>query len=312
LVFAPVLAASPAEEGGKVAVGAVFSHVARDYQRKTTSDGSIQPESFVFSFGGQVKRTSSDETIDRVHAGDFVELLRKHLAAQNYVLVDDVKSADLLLRVNWGRTVSSTGDLNQSVATNQTATALTAMSKFAELGKDGYVSQEERSAAADATAELESAMIMVMAEKHWQNTAIEFNAGLLGYGAEMNKWIGSPALMSAAGNRLDDLRGDVEEPRYYILVFAFDRLSVTEEHKPRLRWATRISIRAPGNRFDKNLNAMVAQAAHYFGRDSGGLIRRNQGTVELGETKVIGVVDESVEHPPVKTESEKRDGEASP
>jgi hypothetical protein len=245
----------------------------------------------VFSFGGQVKRTTSDETIDRVHAGDFVELLRKHLAAQNFVLVDDVKSADLLLRVNWGRTVSATGDLNQSVATNQTANALTAMSKFAEVGKDGYVSQEGRSAAADATAELESAMIMVMAEKHWQNTAIEFNAGLLGYGAEMNRWLGSPALLSAAGNRLDDLRGDVEEPRYYILVFAFDRRSVTEEHKPRLRWVTRISIRAPGNRFDENLNAMVTQAERYFGRDSGGLVQRYEGTVELGETKVLEVVE---------------------
>lgn len=294
VVFASVLAASPEDEGGKVAVGAVFSQVAKDYQRKTNPDGSIQPDSYVFSFGGQVERTTTDETIDRVHAGDFVELLRKHLAAQNYVLVDDVKSADLLLRVNWGRTVSSTGDLNQSIATNQTANALTAMSGLAGIGKGGYSSQEERSAAADATAELESALIMIMAENHWRDTATQFNAGLLGYGAEMNKWIGSPALLSAAGNRLDDLRDDVEEPRYYILVFAFDRRSVTEEHKPRLRWVTRISIRAPGNRFDENLNAMVARAARYFGRDSGGLVQRYEGTVELGETKVIEVIGETL------------------
>jgi hypothetical protein len=306
-----VLAASPAEEGDKAAVSAVFSQVAKDYQRKTNPDGFIQPESYVFSFGGQVKRTTTDETIDRVHAGDFVELLRKHLAAQKYVLVDDVKSADLLLRVNWGRTVSSTGDLNQSVATDQATNALTNMSDFTDLGKDGYISQEDRIAAADAANQLESAMIMVMAQNHWRHLANQYNAGLLGYGAEMNKWIGSPATLSAAGNRLDDLRADVEEARYYLLVFAFDRRSVTEEHKPHLRWVTRISIRAPGHRFDENLHAMIARAARYFGRDSGGLVQRYDGTVELGEAKVIGFANENMETPSPKTESEERGGETS-
>jgi hypothetical protein len=132
-----------------------------------------------------------------------------------------------------------------------------------------------------------------MAENRWRDLANQFNAGLLGYRAEMNEWVGSPALLSAAGNRFDDLRNDVEEARYYILVFAFDRRSITEKHKPMLRWVTRISIRARGNRFDENLGAMVAQAARYFGRDSGGLVQRFEGTVELGETKVIGVAKDS-------------------
>jgi hypothetical protein len=297
LVLAPLLAA--AAEGRKVAVPAVFSQVAKDYQRKQNPDGSFQPEYYLFSFGGQVDRTTTDVTVDHIRSGDFVDLLRRHLAAQNYLLAPDGKSAQLLLRVNWGKTVPFSGGVDGTTATDDVASALTTMSSFGGIDDDGFVSQEEASGAADAAAELESAMIMIQAENRRRDLANQFNAGLLGYRGEMNEWVGSPALLSAGGNRLDDLRGDIEEARYYLLVFAFDFRSVAEKHEPRLRWVTRISIRAPGQRFDENLETMVTRAARYFGRDSKGLVRRYEGTVELGETEVIGVVeDDAADTPP--------------
>jgi hypothetical protein len=61
---------------------------------------------------------------------------------------------------------------------------------------------------------------------------------------------------------------------------------------------TRISIRAQGNRFAERVDEMVARAARYFGADSGKLVREYEGTVEMGEPEVIGIVDEREEEKP--------------
>jgi hypothetical protein len=138
---------------------------------------------------------------------------------------------------------------------------------------------------------------------------------LLGYQGEMQEWIGSPALLAGAAHHLDELRDDIEEARYYVLIFAFDRRAITERKEARLRWVTRVSIRAPGFRFDENLDRMLARAGRYFGRDSGGLVRRYEGTVELRETEVIGVVEDEEPASPTAEESGREKpnpGEASP
>ena len=296
LAFAPVGAF--AAEGRPVAVPVVFSQAAKEYQRQRNPDGSFRPEYYVFSFGGQIGKTTTDSTVEHMRSSEFVSLLQRHLARLNYLIAPDTKSAQLLLRVNWGKTVPFAGDIVGATATDAVAGALTDLSAFADIADDGYISPEESFDSQSAAAKLDSAMVRIRAENRRRDLANRFNAGLLGYRAEMNKWIGSPALLSAGGNVLDELRGEVEEARYYLIVFAFDFRSVTEEHKPRLQWVTRISIRAPGNRFDEDLEAMVARAAHYFGRNSKGLVRSFEGTVKLGETEVIGVVEDEDTPPP--------------
>lgn len=289
LVVMPVVAFSAPRRA--VAVPVVFSQAASDYQRARNPDGSLRPEHYVFSFGGQIGKTTTDATIEPIRSSDFVDILRRHLAGLNYHIASDAKSAQLLLRVNWGKTVPFAGDLAAATATDGVASALSTLSSFGDVLDDGFVSQEEAFDTADAAADLESAMIRLRAESRRRELANQFNAGLLGYRREMSKWAGSPAVLSAAGNVVDELRGEIEEERYYLIIFAFDFRSVAEDHKPKLRWVTRISIRAQGNRFDENLEGMVARGAHYFGRDSKGLVRTFRGKVELGETEVVGVAD---------------------
>lgn len=121
----------------------------------------------------------------------------------------------------------------------------------------------------------------------------EHNARVLGYMddlAETNdirRWAGG-------GDRFNDLIADVEEARYYIVISAFDFRELTKANKRKLLWQTRVSVRAPGNRFDDSFAAMLKGASRYFGQDSGRLIRgeESKGVVELGDLKFLGEVKE--------------------
>ena len=65
---------------------------------------------------------------------------------------------------------------------------------------------------------------------------------------------------------------------------------------------TRVSVRTPGNSFDESVTAMLKNASHYFGRDSGKLVRGEElrGRVELGELKYLGIAPASPPPPPDK------------
>ena len=88
---------------------------------------------------------------------------------------------------------------------------------------------------------------------------------------------------------------ELQSRRYFIVLLAYDfQMKLTQE-KTKLLWETRFSIREKGNEFDKQLAAMVGNAAQYFGKDSPGLTHEPvpEGHVAIGEIKSLGVVPES-------------------
>ena len=104
---------------------------------------------------------------------------------------------------------------------------------------------------------------------------------------DIRRWAGG-------GDRYNDLVADVEETRYYIIISAYDFDQLVNHQKKKLRWQTRVSVRAPGNRFDDSFAAMLKGAARYFGQDSGKLVRgeESKGVVELGDLKFLGEAKE--------------------
>ena len=90
-----------------------------------------------------------------------------------------------------------------------------------------------------------------------------------------------------------DVFEDLEYNRYFIVLMAYDFQLLWKEKKHKLLWETRFSINEHHNEFDQQLAPMVQAAAKYFGKDSHGLIHREQsGHVDLGELKILGVVPE--------------------
>jgi hypothetical protein len=119
--------------------------------------------------------------------------------------------------------------------------------------------------------------------------ADERNARLLGYADEIN-YRDNPSRFTGDGNLYDDLISDLEEERYYVIVSAYDFRSAVHDGKRKLLWATRISIRAQGNRFDEQLTTMLANASKHFGQNTNHLLRQYQeGRVDIGEMKIVGV-----------------------
>lgn len=129
-----------------------------------------------------------------------------------------------------------------------------------------------------------------------RNQVNRVNARLLGFQEALRDLAGVPATFGSS--RLNDLTDDVEESRYWVALVAIDFQAARAEKVVKPRWAIRYNIRSRGTRFDQALPQMTHFAAHFFGRDSGGLVNRAigtpAGTVQVGE---VVVVEDEVDEP---------------
>ncbi|HYC71699.1 MAG TPA: hypothetical protein VEB66_10860 [Opitutaceae bacterium] len=294
--LAPVLLllAAPAFAAEAITT-AVYSQVGNGYRRTKADNGKFKPEYYAIANGGVFPGTTRDHTIDRVTYPEVAGLIAQFLAKENYFLAKDKKSAQLLLVLHWGKTIPY-NDANYSIAMSNASDSRSGM--LALGGGPGTVpdagagpfGSTSGAAARAAEADFEMRMMMLLQENDARDRANEQNARLLGYLREVNDHNGVQRF-SAGRHHFDDLRADIEESRYYIVVSAYDFREATEKNNLKLQWVTRVSVRSPGHAFDKQAAAMLAAASRYFGQESGRLIRQYtpEGRVEIGETEVIGV-----------------------
>ncbi len=291
-------------------VTAIFSKISNGYERKKLPDGSYQREYYALANGQYVPGQLDNESIDKVKFPTIAGLVAQHLAKQNYFLAQDSKSADILLLISWGTTIPF-GDNGSRNAMDRTLNAMNAANAAARRAAaaanpqtaNENVKAETAAVAAAAQGELEGQLIETKMFNDMRTKADEQNAMLLGYSEEINNK-NNLGRLAGGGSYFDDLMSDIEEERYFVIVSAYDFRTAVHDGKRKLLWATRISVRAQGNRFDQNLTEMLANASSYFGRNSRQLIRQyHNGNVKIGDMKVIGVTPESTT--PAKTPDEK-------
>ncbi len=130
-------------------------------------------------------------------------------------------------------------------------------------------------------------------------------ARLLGYIGDINKADGIQRF-AGGGRSYDDLIADIEEARYYIILSAYDFKSTVRDQKPKLRWVTRMSMRAPGNNFAEKAAAMIAYSASRFGQNTSGLERKlyPQYKVNLEDIRFLGTADQSAQETANEEEGE--------
>ncbi|HEY5552277.1 MAG TPA: hypothetical protein VIK52_10325 [Opitutaceae bacterium] len=296
VVLATLFVATTIHASKDSLVTSVYSSVSNGYTRKLAADGSPKPEYYAIARGKYLPGISRDQSIDRVEFPAVAGKVAEFLAGQGYYLAEDSKSADLLLLITWGTTrpfddgIYRAGLASLSSAANL-ATQTGAVAS-AERSPDGI--QSPGAAVANAAqGEFEGQLLQMQMFEDMRMKSNEHNAKLLGYIREIN-YRNNPSRFGGAGSAFDDLIADIESERYFVVVEAYDFRSAVKEQKPRLLWVTRVSIARQGNKFDRDMNAMLALASRYFGRESGRLVRQyHEGTVTFGELRVIGVVDES-------------------
>lgn len=133
----------------------------------------------------------------------------------------------------------------------------------------------------DAQGQLKSAIALVRLENRMSEQRDEETARVLGYTGELSR-----LSRAAANDSFAMLFNEVRDPRYYVLLVAYDLAQIkqsTKKKKPKPHWVTRFSIRTRGIDFMESLGAMALRAGKYFGRDSERLIRDYQGKIYFGD-----------------------------
>ena len=285
-------------------VTAVFSRVSNGYERPKAADGSPKREYYALANGTFSPGATADGSIDKVKFPQVAGLVAQFLAAHNYYLAPDAKSADFLLLISWGKTLPFSdsayrangdafyGTVNRASTSTKTVRAAEAAAAHggpSTRGVDGSASKERMLQQADQEA-LDGEMFQMKMFEDARRDADEYNARLLGYVDEINRR-DTPSRFAGAGTSYQDLISDIENERYYIVVSAYDFKTAVNTGKRKLLWATRVSIQAEGNKFNEAAAYMMAKASKYFGQNSGRLVQEyeREGKVTLGELKVIGI-----------------------
>jgi len=287
---------------------AVYAQTDGSYRRKKQPDGSPAREYYVMSNGGKLPGTLQDLPQRKLPFATLAGILAEHLARQNYYPAPKKEDAQLVLVVHWGATIPF-NDVNYTTQVGAAGGSF-ARVQSVRRGSDGPVAGLNpanplgggEAGAADAPLhvleeQFEQDMMMLMMENKDRDRANERNARLLGYLREINENNGIQR-WAGGGDYFNDLRADIEEPRYYVVISAYDFRKTVEQKEAKLLWVTRVSVRAPGNDFADSIDAMIRSASKQFGRDSGRLLRQyedRKGSVEVGEATVVGTIsDEAV------------------
>lgn len=269
---------------------AIYSRVAPSYERQIQDDGTPAPEYYAIGYGGRIDGTLWDQTQKKEDFPEIAGLIAEQLAKQNYHFAPDKETADLLVVIHWGRTnPSNIVNFNDSInlageafrALNDVGVSQQPAGGLSLVSEQGLATQQ-------ANAELDGALALIQMENRERQRQDEDTARVLGYTDELRR--NNDIARYAGSDRFDILLDEVQDPRYYVVVTAYDFDKVTQtagQKKPLPRWVTRFSIRTRGNNFMDKVEQMALKAGSYFGRDSGRLIRDYRGEVEIGEMQVV-------------------------
>ena len=277
-----------------------YSRASPGYVRAYGSDGKPKAEYYALSYGGRIDGTTWSDGMSKEDFPKIAGVVAEQLAKQNYFYAPDAKSANLLLVLHWGQTLPfNEGNFGEQV--NNLGTALTNLQTAQSVApppmptsQEGAAGMTDQVAAQQqdiqlAAAALESSLVSMDMENRVRDRRGEEIAQVLGYMDEMRR-------MSDLGgftgeDRFTTLRNEVEDPRYYIVLTAYDFAQATQKGKRKVLWTSRISIDTRGNNFMDRMEQMVSRAANSFGKNTNRLIRERTGEVEIGDAIVVGTED---------------------
>jgi hypothetical protein len=278
----------------------IYSRVSPNYERELEQDGTYKREFYAIGYGGRVDGTVWDTTQEKENFPEIAGIVAEELAKQNYHFSPDKNTADLLIVLHWGTTAPfNSGNLTDSVnlagdafrALNDAQSVQVEVDTSSQESTSQTVSlvSEQQMEIQRANAALDGALTSMQAERADQSRRDEQTAKVLGYTDELAR--NNDMARFAGSDRFNVLINEVQEPRYYVVVTAYDFDEITNQkkkkRKPDPEWITRFSIRTRGNDFMDRIDDMAMRAGNYFGRESGRLIRQRTGEVEIGDMQVI-------------------------
>lgn len=252
----------------------VSATAAPDYMR--TAPGQSQPraETYVFTPGRHFSGAARDASEEKSTFEALTLILARGLVAQRYFPVKDPAQADLVIVVHWGTTLTYEDPIAQETLANMSSALAAYQASIAETG------MADSGALNEALSNQEHAAAQ-------RDVFVQTNAALLGYKRSLTK----EEQRSLASEEEKTMRSELGEPRYFVVLMAYDYRTFRTEKKARLRWVTRVSVRSPGNNYAQILPSLVLTASDYFGQQRDEInrvpARVPDGTVKLGDPHVV-------------------------
>lgn len=262
----------------------VFSEIFNGYARTRFPDHSFKPETYVFGEGGAWTRPAKDSAMEQMTFLQVASAVAPTLARLNYRPASKSADTQLLILVFWGATQGSR-EYDPSYATDRLATATAAYLRAeGKTPETRSWNQAEPAADANAATEIDAAMIELSLANGARDQLDAHNARILGYSEVLER-----AHFAKHMSFAQDLLTEIGDNRYYVVLQAYDFPTARNYKKLKPLWTARISVAASGHTFASVLDPMLAKAAQFIGRDSGGLKRHvvREGRVDLGPSQVL-------------------------
>jgi hypothetical protein len=281
VVQTPVRAADEIE-----GITAVSARVSKDYVRAKLPDGSFQPEPYAFGEGGNWGGEIKDFTIDKIKFIDVARVIAAPLARQKYIPARDPNLTKILIMVYWGTTAVPPPYAEDTLYQNFQH----AIEEYRILLASG--------AADEAMNVYYAGLVQLNIENGIRDRLDYKNAKMLGYDTEFSSLVatdyGAHIKQTALGVDQRDQVAEIEDNRYFVVLMAYDFQLMWKQKKHKLLWETRFSVNEKHNAFDKALPLMAQYASRYFGQPTDGILRTRiqDGHVDIGELKALGMVDE--------------------
>lgn len=265
LAFAAALAAPHANATKKISVRAIASD---EYLERRAEVEGDEIETYQFFEGRYFGPRMVNAGMEALSFREIVVDMAVHLAKQNFYPHPEPGKGDLLIVVHYGIT-----DIGHAIDENLGYDTLEDMGVTDSSG-----------GSFDAIAELEFAMSANEAVDRLNDRSSHSAARLLGM---EDAYRGHPTIVDS---RRRELRGMLEEERYFVFLMAYDYPKILKEGKQTLLWSTRYSIRAAGTPFEAAIKNLNLVAGDYFGTNMKGLAHKRIGDtsrVELGDIEVV-------------------------
>jgi hypothetical protein len=248
-------------------------------------------------FPGQIV----DRTLERMRFIEIANFLAPQLKRQHYVPTGSLQQADLIIVVHWGTTVGrNRSDALVSYSLHaETQLNLVGASADYLAAQDAIQAAGPTLAGADALREAETRMNDLTAAQAQQadftrlanDVVTSSNASLLGL-AEVLREENRAAFVSSTMHTIESI---LDEDRYFLVVIAYDRPAITDNHEARRLWSARINMRAAGVNFREAVGYLSSVGGNLFGQQSDRMTIQRPGKdalvpkadVTIGELKVV-------------------------
>lgn len=287
-----LLIAAPAVSAKEQRLRQTMAHSVKSpaYERERLENGTWKPETYALAMGNTIDPSGSDASLNALTVEEMAEILANALHRQNYLPQSDPDKTDLMIVVNWGKTIPFDDGLSQSTIENLTST----FDQLNSLELDGESAGSVTFSATPSEAQLETMLTIQSMAERARRQANDYNARLLGFAPDLFEHYRDDTLGGPQRLIFDDLVAEVEASRYFVILVAYDFKSLLEKKEKNVLWITRFSMRASGRSFDKEFANMAQASSQLFGTESGRMRRKLlPGKTEMGELEVVDIYDDA-------------------